>query len=64
MSDRADRIKEVVELVEEGSYFTINRPRQYGKTTVLAQVGREMGQMGYLVNTSQFPESRRIHVFQ
>lgn len=35
MMDTSQKLKEVMELVEFGAYFTINRPRQYGKTTML-----------------------------
>ena len=35
MMDMSDKLRQVIELVEEGDYFTINRPRQYGKTTLL-----------------------------
>ena len=30
-----DRLNEVKKMVEQGSYFTINRARQFGKTTML-----------------------------
>ena len=33
MADISTKLDAIVELVEEGAYFTINRPRQYGKTT-------------------------------
>lgn len=35
MVDITDRLKEIRELIDNGSYFTINRARQYGKTTTL-----------------------------
>ena len=35
MVDISDRVKEISKLVDEGKYFTINRARQYGKTTTL-----------------------------
>jgi len=35
MVDISDKMKKIVKLIEYGDYFTINRPRQYGKTTVL-----------------------------
>lgn len=34
MADTSAKIAAILRLVEEGSYFTINRPRQYGKTTL------------------------------
>ena len=36
MVDLSERAKEIKQLVDEGKYFTINRARQYGKTTTLA----------------------------
>ncbi len=35
MVDIGNKLKEIVKLVDDGSYFTINRARQYGKTTTL-----------------------------
>ncbi len=35
MADTSGKLKKIIELVEDGSYFTINRPRQYGKTTIV-----------------------------
>jgi hypothetical protein len=35
MVDISGKFNQVMKLVEQGEYFTINRPRQYGKTTML-----------------------------
>ncbi|MFM9950077.1 MAG: AAA-like domain-containing protein [Saprospiraceae bacterium] len=35
MMDNSAKIKAVMDMVEAGEYFIINRPRQYGKTTTL-----------------------------
>lgn len=35
MVDLRERVKEIKKLVDAGKYFTINRARQYGKTTTL-----------------------------
>ena len=35
MIDLNDRLIQIREMVAEGAYFTINRARQYGKTTML-----------------------------
>ena len=35
MVDLSERVKEIKKLVDSGKYFTINRARQYGKTTTL-----------------------------
>ncbi|MDM8551184.1 AAA-like domain-containing protein [Desulfobacterales bacterium HSG2] len=36
MADTSRKIAQIMQLVEEGEYFTINRPRQFGKTTILS----------------------------
>lgn len=35
MVDISDRLRIMKKMVEKGQYFTINRGRQYGKTTTL-----------------------------
>lgn len=35
MADTSAKLAAILKIVEEGSYFTINRPRQYGKTTMI-----------------------------
>ena len=35
MMDNREQLKNIKVLIERGKYFTINRPRQYGKTTTL-----------------------------
>ncbi len=35
MVDLSERVEEIKKLVDDGKYFTINRARQYGKTTTL-----------------------------
>ncbi|MGB0931231.1 MAG: AAA family ATPase, partial [Chitinophagales bacterium] len=35
MMDNSHKISDVMNLIERGKYFTLNRPRQYGKTTTL-----------------------------
>lgn len=35
MVDTSEKIKQIIDMVEYGDYFTINRPRQFGKTTTL-----------------------------
>lgn len=36
MVDLSERVREITKLVDAGKYFTINRARQYGKTTTIA----------------------------
>ncbi len=38
MADTSAKLAALMELVEEGAYFAINRPRQYGKTTSIHQL--------------------------
>jgi hypothetical protein len=35
MGDMSEKLDRIMEIVTRGDYFTINRPRQYGKTTVM-----------------------------
>jgi len=35
MVDTSQKIEKIIYLIEDGQYFTINRPRQFGKTTTL-----------------------------
>lgn len=39
MVDLTERLAEIKEMVDAGQYFTINRARQYGKTTILTALG-------------------------
>ncbi len=47
MADRTRKIEDIIRLVERGKYFTINRPRQFGKTTILSE--REEIMRGFLL---------------
>jgi hypothetical protein len=40
MVDISGKIAEIFKMVEQGDYFVISRPRQYGKTTVLNMLDR------------------------
>ena len=40
MVDISDNLKKITELITKGKYFVINRPRQYGKTTILSCLRR------------------------
>lgn len=35
MVNISERLRQIKNMVDEGQYFTINRARQYGKTTTL-----------------------------
>lgn len=53
MVDISDKINKIVAMVDEGEYFTINRPRQFGKTTTL-NILREVLSEKYLVIKTSF----------
>ncbi len=38
MVDISDKVEQIKKLVDGGMYFTINRARQYGKTTTLTEL--------------------------
>ena len=40
MVDISNKLKKIAELIDDGQYFVINCPRQYGKTTTLACLKR------------------------
>lgn len=42
--DIQERLKKIKELVDAGAYFTINRARQYGKTTTLAALEKYLAE--------------------
>jgi Predicted AAA-ATPase. len=37
-----NKLKKIIFMIEDGEYFTINRPRQYGKTTTLYMLSRTL----------------------
>ncbi|MCD7818501.1 MAG: AAA-like domain-containing protein [Lachnospiraceae bacterium] len=53
MVDLTNRLKEIKNMVDEGKYFTINRARQYGKTTMLNALAGYL-QEEYLVISLDF----------
>lgn len=42
MVDSPDKIARILRMVEQGDYFVINKPRQYGKTTTLYLLNRKL----------------------
>lgn len=42
MVDLSARLQEVRKMVKEGKYFTVNRARQYGKTTMLKALAKDL----------------------
>ena len=55
MVDLSERVKEIKKLVDDGKYFTINRARQYGKTTTIDALYRVL-QDPYLVISLDFQD--------
>ena len=53
MVDIRAKLDEIKEMVDRGDYFTINRARQYGKTTTLRALGRFL-EKEYLVISLDF----------
>jgi hypothetical protein len=55
MADISEKLAQVLALVEEGEYFAISRPRQYGKTTMLYSIDHALRQReGFLVLNISF----------
>lgn len=52
MVDLSERVMEIKKLVDGGKYFTINRPRQYGKTTTLTALQRVLTNEYIVLNLS------------
>jgi len=44
MADISGKVEQVLLMVEDGDYFIINRPRQYGKTTMLKTIDHLLSQ--------------------
>lgn len=54
MADTSEKLRQILKLVEAGAYFTINRPRQYGKTTTLSLLVPTFSQAGFLAVRMSF----------
>ena len=52
MADTSDKIDRIVRLIEQDSYFVMNRARQYGKTTTLMLLWRRLKERYIVINTS------------
>ena len=44
MVDTFSKLGKIFELIEKGKYFTINRPRQFGKTTTMSLLTKQLNQ--------------------
>jgi len=54
MVDISEKVRQTAAMVERGNYFTINRARQYGKTTVIRQLEKVLLEKGYQVARISF----------
>lgn len=55
MVDLTSRLVEIKKMVDSGDYFTINRARQYGKTTTLTALAQYLSE-DYTVLSLDFQE--------
>jgi uncharacterized protein YeeX (DUF496 family) len=53
MVDISSKIEKIAAMVDKGAYFTINRPRQFGKTTTFYKLVEELNKK-YIVIDSSF----------
>ncbi len=57
MGDISGKLEKIREMISAGDYFTINRPRQYGKTTVMYHMEQQLKKdKGYLVLNISFED--------
>jgi len=54
MVDISNKVNQIATMVERGDYFTINRARQYGKTTIIRQLEKYLLEKGYQVARISF----------
>ena len=52
MVDTSEKIKNIESLIQKGKYFTINRARQYGKTTTFSTLNRRLKKRYLIVRFS------------
>ena len=52
MVDLYDKIQQIEKLIAHGDYFTINRARQYGKTTMMSALSRKLQNQYLMVRMS------------
>ena len=52
MVDISDKLQQIEKLIAHGDYFTINRARQYGKTTMMSALSRKLQDQYLMVRMS------------
>ena len=55
MVDPSDKVNAIRQLIDSGKYFTINRARQYGKTTTINALCKELSNQ-YIVLSLDFQD--------
>lgn len=50
MVDLSGRLEKIKKMIDDGKYFTVNRGRQYGKTTMLKALARYLEEEYIVVN--------------
>jgi len=54
MVDISGKLDQIEEMIKSGKYFTINKPRQYGKTTTMYLLSKRLEKQGFLVIRMSF----------
>lgn len=52
MVDISNKVRQIERMVDEGQYFTINRPRQFGKTTAMSIIAKALSERYIVIDTS------------
>lgn len=52
MVDISDKLEHIKKLIDNEFYFTINRPRQYGKTTTLNEISNRLNDIYLIISIS------------
>ncbi len=52
MVDTNPKLEKIIELIRKGKYFTINRSRQYGKTTMLLGIENRLKEKYQIISIS------------
>ncbi|SFB41551.1 hypothetical protein SAMN04488528_104716 [Clostridium frigidicarnis] len=52
MVDISNKLREIKKLIDNEFYFTINRPRQYGKTTTLSELKKSLREEYLVISVS------------
>ena len=59
MVDISKKLEGITRLIDQGKYFTINRSRQYGKTTTISMIGNNILNKYIILKASIVIEGRK-----